>query len=228
MESLTEGSSLGTEDMDLVSNLSTSPLLISYLSIKDSEDHDIYIFDGEQYVPISPVSQIILISPLISSTNIFTPPAPQTLELPLVEDLITTLASIFGIDFWNKPPNTLYYEKKTSEPDMWGYLDASSWSVHAHRPEPTLVPLSFYDSSPPPGYLAWCAQNGVSIVCHHFTINFEGEIDNHLLRNWENQFLIYTESELHQPHRLEEISQDLDTASGLIVNTEILPRHWNR
>jgi hypothetical protein len=176
MESLTEGSSLGTEDMDLVSNSSTPPPLTSYPSIKDSEDHNIYIFDGEQYVPISPVPQAMPISPLISSTNIPTPPAPQTLELPLVGDSVTTSASTFGIDVWNKPPDTLYYEKKTSEPDMWGYSDASSWSVHAHGPEPTLVPSSFYDSSPPPSHPAWCAQNGVPIVRHHFTINLREKL----------------------------------------------------
>ena len=180
-------------------------------------DGKIYIYDGERYVALLPDPMPTLISsPTISPIPL--PVPPPSLEEGQIPESTAPLEI-------PEPAPQLYYKKKTNKPDLWGHIDAMSWSLHAHGNPLPLQP-GFDKVSAPPGHPMWCVQQGVPVVCHHFSVDFQGEKDGHPLMKWDNPYPIYLELEEETPAELNHAWQLLNMANCLVQRIVVLPEDW--
>ena len=201
--SLTHDSSLDDmelDDLDPESSPSPSP----HTPGSEWEDGEILIFDGKDYVPISPHTDP---SPMI--TDPLADPHPtSTQSSPLPNS------------------NTYYYERKSSDPDLWGHLDANSWTFHAHGVDLTALFPNLTKLEMPPGHPIWCKTHGAPVIKTHFSTAFQGSIDNHPLRNWDNQILVYSVSPSDSPDKLFHIITPFLKTYNILRHAVVLPEDW--
>ena len=118
----------------------------------------------------------------------------------------------------------LYYERKTIDPDLWGHVNAGSWSLHAHGDPQPLYP-GFDNVNAPPGHPVWCAQQGVPVVRHNFLLDFKGENDNHPLTNQKDVLSVIGVG-VTTPPQLTSASENLDKATRLSERIVVIPEDW--
>ena len=209
----TSNASDGSEDVDQLDSDSMDTSLSSSVDAEEIGDDEILIFDGERYVPVDLAS---------------TPPQhTSSSTMPTSTSPFPTQVNSSSVEEPEAPRTIQYYEKKTNRADPWGHREAGAWFIYAHGndSEPVLQP-GLAQVPAPSGHPVWCAQNNAPIIKYYFTTEFQGTLDNHPLKIWDNQMLCFSQGSPDPTDPTRRLMEPFVEGSNLIRRTIVQAEDW--
>src|SRR6516164_5492558 len=127
------------------------------------------------------------------------------------------------------PFKILFGEKwfviRTNQADGWQYVEAESFVPHLHgQPVIGCALRKFY--MPEPGHPAWCKQWRKLVTKFYTTQVYEGDSDNHPLRQWENDLMPYGFGVEDPNNKFHLMTKPFMEAFKILVTNVIKPEDW--
>lgn len=206
----------GSDEEDELESDSMNVSSSTSIHASEIEEAEILVFDGEKYVPIEVPST----PPHYSSSQ----PMPTT-TAPRVPSPAQTNGP--SLEEQETSGTIQYYEKKTNKADPWGHSEADSWFIYAHgdNSEPTLQP-GLAQFPPPAGHPVWCAQNHIPVVKYRLTTEFQGPLNNHPLKLWDNQMLVFSRGSPDPTDPSPHLMAPFVEGSNFICGAIVRPEDW--
>lgn len=165
-------------------------------------------------------------TPLAQEQSHAPSPSP-TLPSPVVSDSTLLDSAPEEFETLESGEVVLFYEIKTQDADPWNYSEVGNFRVCTHGSKidenigPTLEGLPL-----PAGHPLWYKLHNIPLVRQHFTIEFDGTLDNHPLCSWDNELIPHILAPFCVPVHLRELHVKIVKAINILRNAFVNTDDW--